>query len=107
MNWAILIPILVDIFRKILENRAKGPLPVGAASGDIPALMSDQEADALATKLEVACKPPAGATAEGPQPMAADGGMISQMMELIAALRAKDWAKVWQLLMGVSRPMGV
>ena len=94
MWWQALIPVVLEILKKWLEKR--DPTAPGTVRGAAPAAFcSDVECDQFATQLEQAVAP---ATARGAQPAGHPSGVIQHFLDLAAAFRARDWAKIQTLL---------
>lgn len=95
MNWAVLIPIILDLVRKLLEKKQQGPAPVATAG--VQPMMADGDCEAFAVRIDQLVGPAAMAATADPVKFG-DGGLVAVLQQLSAALRAKDWAGIKQAL---------
>lgn len=94
--WQILTPLLLDLIKAWLDRRPPRPAGAAAPMGAATALMTDAQADALATRFEQALAQAPKTAAGGPATH--EGGIIAHITDLIAALRARDWPRVQTLV---------
>lgn len=96
MWWQLLIPILEEVVKAILNRLHPTPQPPAPTPVALAAVGSDAHADQLAAKLEEALSH---------APKQAMGGVLDDLRslatDLVAALKAHDWAKVAAVLAAI------
>lgn len=84
MNWTALIPLLLDLVRRLLDRKANPQVMQSSAA-------ESSDLDSIADQLEAAA-PKAGNVAG--QPVGADDGIVAHLQRLATAVRSRDWTAI-------------